>query len=588
MTNVFSPWADSDPYRRGHVIRAEEVNVKFEGITTAFDELAKLINQRVMLLPGSFDGSNVVDVGLVANTLLHINADGNLSAYSLTAFENNVALTAVYKEAAYASANSAGISLQQVQQLHDQVVLLESNVTSLSQQTTVAKDTAVTKAGEASASAASANDDKIAAANSASSANDDKIAAAGSASMAANHESNAKTYRDEALSYCNTASSHKDAAAGYASSASSSAGSASNSASTATTQATLAEKWAQNPENTAVESGKYSAYHWAQKAQEYAGAVDYNWSAIQGKPSTFPPSTHSHDWGQITGNKGFISGGDSTVKYGVSGLQFSNFSGSGGAGTNGSQLKNPTSDWYYHITQNHANGNGYYFDIACHFHSDSVAFRRVTGGTDNGWNYFYHTGNKPNWSDIGGKPSTFQPIRNTNYTWTGKQQYNVTADGFSLTGGASSGIEVWSNNLDSATMLFHIGGAYATYFGLQKATHRFGWGGWSAGAGFNALDSTKHYYNVGSVTLNDRRHRHTRYIAWSNSGTITIDGSAFSEGDVIEIINQKGYATLTIYCNDGTIYLPDGSSGSTHTLSKAGTVKLVRYSGGNHWMAQVY
>lgn len=492
MTKVFSPWADSDPYRRGHVIRAEEVNVKFEGITTAFDELAKLLNRRVVTLPDSFDGDNVVDVGLVANTLLHINAEGNLSAYSLSAFENNVALTADYK----------------------------------------------------------------------------------------------------------------DAAAGSASSASSSAGSASNSASTATAQANLAEKWAQHPENTAVESGKYSAYHWAQKAQEYAGAVDYNWSAIQGKPatatrwpswgevtskpSTFTPSGHTHDWSQIKGNKGFLSGSDPTVVYGRSGLQFSNFSGAGGSGANGAYLKNPTNDWYYHLTQNHSNGNGYYVDIACHFHSDSVGFRRVTGGSDNGWCYFYHTGNKPSWSDIGGKPSTFQPIRNTNYTWTGKQRYNVTSDGFNRTGDASDGIEVYSANPNSATMMFHIGGHYATYFGLKHGSKRFGWGGWSAGAGFNALDSTKHYYNPGSVTLNDSRYRHTRCVAWSSGGTITIDGSAFEQGDVIEIINQRGTVTLTIYCNDGTIYLPDGSSGNTHTISKAGTVKLVKYSTSNNWMAQVY
>ncbi|MGL5100563.1 MAG: phage tail protein, partial [Fusobacteriaceae bacterium] len=98
---------------------------------------------------------------------------------------------------------------------------------------------------------------------------------------------------------------------------------------------------------------------------------------------------------------GIVYGGNSTARYGVSDFQFSNFSGVGGTGANGTQLKNPTNDWYHHATFNHANGSGFYVDLAMCFHSDTYAFRRVSSGVDNGWARIYTDKNKPTKADVG-------------------------------------------------------------------------------------------------------------------------------------------------------------------------------------------
>ena len=144
--------------------------------------------------------------------------------------------------------------------------------------------TATTKASEASASATSAN-------NSATTATTKASEASASATSASNSATSASNSATTATTKANEASASATSASGYATSASNSATSASNSADTATTQAgiattkaseastsasnalaseTMADKWANNPENIEVTIGKYSAYHWSQKAKDFA------------------------------------------------------------------------------------------------------------------------------------------------------------------------------------------------------------------------------------------------------------------------------------------------------------------------------
>lgn len=59
---------------------------------------------------------------------------------------------------------------------------------------------------------------------------------------------------------------------GYVTSGASSAEAASTSETNAAASEDLAEKWAENPEDTEVTTGKYSSYHWAQKAEGYVTA----------------------------------------------------------------------------------------------------------------------------------------------------------------------------------------------------------------------------------------------------------------------------------------------------------------------------
>lgn len=91
----------------------------------------------------------------------------------------------------------------------------------------------------------------------------------------------------------------------------------------------------------------------------------------------------------------------STITYGASQLQWTDLSGTGGAGTNGATPANPFSDWHHHIIMNHANSGGYYVDMAYSFHNDRVHFRRLENGSFGSWREFFHTGHVPTYSELG-------------------------------------------------------------------------------------------------------------------------------------------------------------------------------------------
>ena len=79
-----------------------------------------------------------------------------------------------------------------------------------------------------------------------------------------------------------------------------------------------------------------------------------------------------------------------TITYGVNRLQYYNSPTSTTSGA--ANVANPYNDWFYHLLMSHGNNNGYYGDIALCFHSDTLAFRRIANGTDNGWCYLVKHG----------------------------------------------------------------------------------------------------------------------------------------------------------------------------------------------------
>ena len=124
---------------------------------------------------------------------------------------------------------------------------------------------------------------------------------------------------------------------------------------------------------------------------------------------------------------------DSTVNYGTGGLQWTDQSGNGGSNGNGNAPSNPTNDWYHHIIANHANGTGYYADIAQSFHSDAVYHRRLTSGSLGSWQRFFTDAYHPNADK-----------------WTTARTHTVTLTG-DVTGTASntvdgSGNKTWTIN----------------------------------------------------------------------------------------------------------------------------------------------
>lgn len=82
---------------------------------------------------------------------------------------------------------------------------------------------------------------------------------------------------------------------------------------------------------------------------------------------------------------------NSTLLYGSSGLNY--FNASMTAGNAPDANDSPTSDWYHVIRMNHANANGYRFDIASHFHSNNMYFKRVASGSTDGWKHIWVEGN---------------------------------------------------------------------------------------------------------------------------------------------------------------------------------------------------
>jgi hypothetical protein len=101
----------------------------------------------------------------------------------------------------------------------------------------------------------------------------------------------------EGVSEAQAAQSAAEAAQAAAEAAQTAAETAETNAETAETNAeaaeALAEKWATNPEDVVVADGKYSAYHWAQKATEIGD--------VSGKVDKVPSATLNNIWKVGTG-----------------------------------------------------------------------------------------------------------------------------------------------------------------------------------------------------------------------------------------------------------------------------------------------
>ena len=93
------------------------------------------------------------------------------------------------------------------------------------------------------------------------------------------------------------------------------------------------------------------------------------WNNLQGKPSTFTPSSHNHDY--VISNTGNESNA----------LQYWNT-------LNNTDL-NPNSNWWYGIRVGHGDAENYYSaTLAIDFFSDTMKLRRIQGGTKQSWTTF--------------------------------------------------------------------------------------------------------------------------------------------------------------------------------------------------------
>ena len=186
-----------------------------------------------------------------------------------------------------------------------------------------AASTIGTSVETAAASATTATEKAAAAAASASSLQGKVDEAAASAASAATKasESSAKasdsiTKAGEAAASASTATIKANESAASATTASTKATESAASATTAANKESKAQQWADNPKNSEVEPGKFSAKHWAALAKEDAAPITNafifrgSWDASQGAPTT--PSGDSADIYEIS-----VAGTINSVKYGV-------------------------------------------------------------------------------------------------------------------------------------------------------------------------------------------------------------------------------------------------------------------------------
>ena len=167
-----------------------------------------------------------------------------------------------------ASINGIASNLDEILEADNNAVIAINKANEASASAVVA----TTKASEASASATSASASATIATNKASEASISASTATTKASEASISATTATTKANEALSSATSANSSAITASSGATTATTKAGEASTSASNALTSENKAKKWADESEDVPVESGLYSAKHWASKAAEIVGA----------------------------------------------------------------------------------------------------------------------------------------------------------------------------------------------------------------------------------------------------------------------------------------------------------------------------
>ena len=91
--------------------------------------------------------------------------------------------------------------------------------------------------------------------------------------------------------------------------------------------------------------------------------------------------------GNLTGTASYANAlnQNATMTYGWNGLNYFNINGTAGNAAKANDT--PTTAWWHIIRLNHANGTGYYTDLAIPFNANSLYYKRICGGVvqDGGW-----------------------------------------------------------------------------------------------------------------------------------------------------------------------------------------------------------
>lgn len=270
--NKFFNWP-TNPLRflRFDTARAEEVNAAFDELSAGMDDLNDDVNRSFKLPPGSPDQLINLAPGQRAGLRLGFDAAGNITAVSTGKYRGDWVTGTSYLVGDNFRDPGTG-NIYSVVEAHTAGVLTDDIIAGLSQMSINVSDVTIAKNAAQSAAIAAGLSEVAAFAS--------EQAAFSSQGAAATSESNASTS-------ASNASGFELAAAGHASDANDSRVAAQTSESNAAASELKAYKWAQQAEDVPVETGLFSAYHWALKSEEFAIAASggANWLTLPGKPA---------------------------------------------------------------------------------------------------------------------------------------------------------------------------------------------------------------------------------------------------------------------------------------------------------------
>lgn len=100
-------WEFKDPFTPGTLVRADAMNVQFEGIETTLSSMQNFMTGNLLRMPDGFKGNSAVPNKTLVNRFIFINADGDVDLYPLTGITQFVDAAA---SSATSSAQSATVS----------------------------------------------------------------------------------------------------------------------------------------------------------------------------------------------------------------------------------------------------------------------------------------------------------------------------------------------------------------------------------------------------------------------------------------------------------------------------------------------
>ena len=259
------------------------------------------------------------------------------------------------------------------------------------------------------------------------------------------------------------------------------------------------------------------------------------------------------------------------LTYGSNGLNYFNMSGT--AGNSATVNSVPTSDWHHILRMNHANGAGYYVDIAAGLNSSSLNYRRITGGVAHGWYSILDSNNYNNFSP------TLTGI-GANGTW-----------GISITGSAASTNTLTGfTNSNSTNPIVGADSAINNGIGYVNGMSLFGQ---SDGALYTQAYNVNYAaqifqdYRTGQIALRGKNNSNWTgwKIVWDNSNLTNLNQLANGPGYITASDSITGsassadYASASESANTANYASTAGMADNATKLATARTINGVAFDG---------